>query len=227
MADIDEELEVAIRGLTQAQMVALAQTYSKEDIERFFHQIKENIAIQLKTRVQSKIALTFTGGYSTGRLFDSIYYRIEGNSIVVKSTQNYFTILNRGYDSFDMKESLMESGRPIPIRLPGGRIIFRYAGEVEGKRRMNEIMGPIRNRKFMTKKGAIRKYYSTKNWIHPGYQGRHIYEQVQREMAPWIKEYVREQIITLIRTLPPPQPYATTPGGHTYYSKRDSRGRFV
>lgn len=196
----------------------------------------DTIAHEAKTRVQSKIALTFTGGYSTGRLFDSIYYRIESNTIVVKSTQNYFTILNAGYASFDMKEALMKKGRPIPIRLPGGRVIFRWPGEVKGKQRKNfgdyydandnfKRKRGYLNTHLRTKKGVIKAHYPSKNWIHPGYQGKHIYEQVEAEMKPWVKQYVTDQVWALLNTIPD-VPFTMTQEGYMYYSRRDNQGRF-
>jgi hypothetical protein len=223
---IDETLELAVRNLSKHQLMALASLYTESYITSFFDTIKQTIAIEAKNRVQSKIAIDFSSGYATGALYDSIYYVIEGNTIIVKSTKNYFTYLNAGFDSFDMKAALMKRGGPIPIRLPGGRVIFRWPGDSPAKQRRNQIMGPIRNKKFMTKKMSLRKNYTSKNWIHPGYRGQHILKQVSQEMSPWVKEYVSTQIWSLLSTIPD-VPFRSTQQGFLYYNRRDNQGRFT
>ena len=184
MSYTDEELILYIRNLSDEEKQTL-RNLPESYFETWKGDLLENIATEAKSRIQSKIALTFTRGYSTGALLQSIYYTIEGDSIRLSSTKNYFVILNKGYDSYDMKKTM--SGRTVKMRLPGGAVVYRrVASEV-----MNKTVPNLNKR-------IRRKNYATSNWIHPGWRGVHIYEMVEREMESWIQTYVREQVNRLL-----------------------------
>ena len=116
----DESLLLEIQSLSNEERAFIAKRLNLSDIKTYFEDIKNVIAQEAKRRIQSKIALTFRS--STGALFNSIYYQIEGDSIKVSSTKNYFEILNKGFESFDMKKAL--SGKTVKMKLPGGKIIY-------------------------------------------------------------------------------------------------------
>jgi hypothetical protein len=235
MESNDAELVAAIKGLSKNQKMLLSVRYSEAYLTQLFDQIRENIAIAMKTRVQSKIATYFTAGYATGALFDSIYYTIVGSTITVKSTKNYFNILNAGYDSFDMKDALSGNDH-VKIRLPGGRIIYRKCGDQsqqESATRKNLTFGSSRidgeGKKIRNARGNVSKYmkqsYSAKNWIHPGYQGRHVMQVVEQEMSYWVKNYVNNEIMMLLSTVPD-TPFAQTQEGYIFYNRRNQKGQF-
>lgn len=229
MAYNDSELSQRIAALSPPQVRALRSKYTQADLTNFFAQLREEIANMVTIRVKSKVVTTFTGGYGgtkIGRkpLVDTIYsYFDDDGSIVVTSSDPVMTILNAGFASFDMKERLM--GKVVPLRLPGGRIIWRKVGDQDRMRVDNLIVGPIRNTRYLTKKRSIRQYYSSKNWIHPGYQGKHIFEQVARELEPVIKEHVWERVTALLDTLDV-NPYTRSKDGYARYNYR-SNGRFA
>jgi len=217
----DHALLQMVRALTDTQKLALRQKYSQSYIADFIHQIREEIAIQAVTQIRAKVNLTFTAGYG-GRggtpLVESIYYKFDDNDdVYISSNNSVLDILNAGYDSFDMKEKL--AGRTVPLRLPGGRIIYRKVDDLPAHRTENL------NPNYRTKKNKQRKFYSTKNWIHPGYQGKHIYKLVAQEMKPWVEEFIRERVYALLQTLDV-NPYTQTKDGNWYYDFRNANGRF-
>ena len=114
------ELSLAIQALSESEKAALARRIPIAEINNIFNDMRAVIAQEAKNRVQSKIALTFFHGYGTGSLFNSIYTKVEGDSITVSSTKNYFAILNEGIKSFDMKQSKLNTRQKM--RLPGGSI---------------------------------------------------------------------------------------------------------
>ncbi len=212
----DNELTVSINGLSGEQKRKLAKL-PPDVIRRTFDDIKTSIAIEAKKRVQAKIATTFTGGYGNGALFESIYYTIDGDNINVSSTKSYFAILNAGYKSFDMKKAL--GGKRVGMKMPGGAIIYRTVGGDTGK-------SPKRQRPG--------KVSFPSGWIHPGYEGKHIYEQVEKEMELFVKTYVRQQIQNLmimagvqfgVKKIATGD-YAPTQNGSYFYNKRNAKGQF-
>lgn len=177
---IFEEMEIHIKALTSQEKMFLAKYVLQSEITSIFNNMRESIAEEAKKRTQSKIATTFTKGYGTGALFNSIYYSFDGDNIKISSTKNYFSILNEGYGSFDMKESM--AGKNVKMRLPGGRVIYRRCGPDSGN--------PKKRKSGLPK--------STADWIHPGYTGAHIDDLVQRDMETFIEDSVRQTVLRLI-----------------------------
>lgn len=214
----DSELILNIKNLSDTQKDFLSRRLRPEEIEQTFEAIKSVIAIEAKRRIQAKIALSFIGGYGKGELFESIYTYFEGDTLHVASTKSYMEILNKGYDGFDMKKALM--GNRVKMRLPGGAVIYRTVG-------INDS----------TSKPRRGRPLSTARWIHPGYQGKHLYKMVEEEMKPWIQAYVRNQIQLLIRRAgsavdvykkydEPTPTFGVTTNGNLYFNNRDNQGRF-
>lgn len=222
----DHELIEAIDALTPTQLRAMRTKYSIADIRHMMRDLQEDIARMLLIRLKAKISSTFTGGWG-GRidsrgprkpLVESVYYKIDDDgNIVISSTSSVLDILNAGFASFDMKESAL-AGKTVGLRLPGGRVIYRKVQDMP-QRRVDNL-----NPNLKTKKGKTRKFYSTKNWIHPGYQGKHLYEQVAKETEGQIKEMVADRVWQLLRTLED-NPYGHT-GERTYYNYRRD-GKFA
>lgn len=216
----DEYLEAQIRGLTPKQLQILATQYSEAYIEEVFLQIRTEVAQMLIRRLQDQVQSEFNSGYSglSGgkRLIDSFEYHIsENGEIVITNSKEYFTILNRGFGAFDMKEASL--GKKLSLTLPGGKKIVRTVGEAGGKTVKNL------DEKSLTKSGKVRKLYSLKNWIHPGVQGHHIYEKVQLEMRETISQYVRGRVQQLLDTV---YAWEVADTGNVYYNNRDEAGRF-
>lgn len=195
----DNELILTINSLSDKQKEYLAKKLRPSQIKSIFDNIKLNIAQEAKRRIQSKIALNFRS--RKGELFNSIYYQIQGDQIILSSTKSYFAILNAGYNAFDMKKAL--GGRVIPMRLPGGRIIFRSV--------------PQQN-SLPSKSGK-----PSSAWIHPGYRGRHIYEQVEAEMEQWVRTYVREQVDSLLEMAGSSAEYSAISNPNTVYTRSSNR----
>lgn len=223
----DSELIDTIKTLTPRQIEALRQSKTQADITMFTRQLLEEVVEMLVVRVKSAVITTFNGygGRSIGPrgprqpLAQSIYGTIsDDGQIYISSPDEVMTILNAGFDSFDMKEKLR--GRVMPLRLPGGRVIYRVVGDQSSTSSRVSNLNPD----LKTKKNSKRVYYSTKNWIHPGYRGKHIYEKVVEEMQPIIKDHVRERVHGFLETMEF-NPY-TRSNSTTYYDNRNSRGQF-
>lgn len=215
----DSELILLIKNLSDTQKDFLSKRLRPEEIERTFEAIKSVIAIEAKRRVQAKIALNFIGGYGKGELFESIYTYFEGDTLHIASTKSYMEILNAGYDGFDMKKALL--GKRVKMRLPGGAVIYRTVGTGDS-----------------TSKPRPGRPPSKAQWIHPGYQGKHLYKMVEEEMKPWIQSYVRNQIQLLIRRAgsavdiyakndEPVSSFTASSNGNLYFNNRDNQGRFA
>jgi len=208
----DSDLLITINNLTGKEKAALRGKLRPDIIKRVFDHIRETIASEAKQRIQSKIVLTFIHGYGTGALFNSIYTKIEGNKIIVSSTKNYFAILNAGFRSYDMKVAL--AGKRVKMRLPGGRIIYRIV--------------PDQVTPNFKRQSRSKRQYARGNWIHPGWRGVHIYEQVEKEMEQWVKTYVREQVESLLHMASAGQSsYDMTDAGKIYYNQRNNSGQFT
>lgn len=192
-----DSLIVQIEALRPDQLAILRDKYPQSYIEMYLSDIRDVIAREARSRIQSKIALTFHGGWSVdgnNSLMDSITYSIDGDTISLTSTKNHFAILNKGFSSFDMKPNQL--GQTVKMRLPGGAVIYRRVGDDQTKTVKNL------NTHLRTKKGTMRQRYTTKNWIHPGYRGQDIYGQVEREMEQWTRAYVNERIQALLNSIP-------------------------
>ncbi len=202
------QLSLHIQSLTDSEKKLLAERISASEIEMVFSDMREVIAQEAKNRIQSKIALTFNRGYGTGELFNSIYYKIDGDSISISSTKNYFAILNHGIKSFDMKEALL--GKRVKMRLPGGAIIYRSVGD-------SNKFDP-RKKKNPPKSGG---------WIYPGYSGAHIYETVNEEIQVWMNDYVNTQVRSLLERAKARNVWGHSLDGKKYHNVRDERGKFT
>lgn len=214
MADVDpkySELSLSINALTQSEREALARRVPMQEIKDIFENIKSAIAQEAKNRVQSKIALNFNHGYGTGALFNSIYYKIEGDNITVSSTKNYFAILNYGIKPFDMKQGKL--GNPVKMRLPGGAVIYRRPPSKENNN--------PRKRKTPLAQAS---------WWYPGFSGAHVYEIVTEEMKVWMNAYVNTEVRKLLeRAKGNDEDYfgISQRTGRRYYKNRDERGNFA
>lgn len=206
------QLSLTIDSLTDEQKKMLAKRVRVSEIEMVFSDMREVIAQEAKNRVQSKIALRFNHGYGTGELFNSIYYKIEGDSITISSTKNYFAILNHGIRSFDMKEAFLNGSGRVKMRLPGGAVIFRSVGNPEQKDVRKKKKSPL----------------SKAAWIYPGVSGAHIYEAVNEEMQIWMADYVNTQIRSLLKRAEGREQdvYGISQIGKQYYNIRQN-GRFA
>lgn len=197
----DHELLVYIDSLSPEVKKLLASRLRENTVEQMFYDIKTAIAIEAKNRIQSKIVTTFIHGYASGALFESIYYTITESGITLSSTKSYFDILNAGFASFDMKEAW--AGKTVKMRLPGGAVVYRKVAAKD--------VQPNTRKKTLT----------SSRWVHPGWRGVHIYEQVAKEMELWVKEYVRDRIQELIREASTPleQYSMTAPGDLPTYNQ--------
>jgi hypothetical protein len=204
-----EELSLTIQALSEEDKEVLARRISQAEIKRVFDDIKQVIAQEAMSRVQSKIALRFNKGYGIGELFNSIYFKVEGDTITVSSTKNYFAILNEGIRSFDMKKNLANR---VKMRLPGGAIIYRSAPAKDGQ-------DPRK------KKSPLAKA----SWIYPGISGAHIYEIVAEEMKTWMTDYVNTEVRKLLdRAKGRDQDYyGTSKAGRQYNNVRNLKGQFA
>lgn len=207
-----DALELQIQSFSSEEKALLARRIKASEIEMIFTNIKEAIAQEAKNRVQSKIALTFNHGYGNGSLFNSIYYKIDGDSITISSTKSYFAILNAGFAPFDMKQALL--GRTVKMRLPGGRMIFRKVGNPNANQDPRKKTKPL---------------VGSHNWIHPGIRGANIYQVVNQEMEVWINDFVTTKMHSLIEMARgrDSDVYATSQSGKQYYNRRDDKGHFV
>lgn len=221
MENIIEDVENIIEMLTSEQLATFSEYMKPSDIEDMFTNIKYGIAEELLRRVKSKANIVYNAGWSLhGGIASSLYYEVTNDSIEIKSSKDYFNILEEGFESFDMKKSLL--GKTVKVRLPGGQIInpYRIVSDSAIKTIINE------NPKLYRKKTKIKKkFYTTKNWIHPGYEGRHIVAQVNAQMRPWVQAYIKDTIMQYIYALQQ-NIYNPTIGGYKY-QKRDELGRFV
>jgi hypothetical protein len=202
------ELSLTIQALSEEDKEALARRIPQAEIKRVFDDIKQVIAQEAMNRVQSKIALRFNKGYGTGELFQSIYYKVEGDTISVSSTKNYFAILNEGIRSFDMKANL---GTKVKMRLPGGAIIYRQ--------------GPSKDEADPRKKKSP---LTKASWIYPGVAGAHVYEIVAQEMQTWMTDYVNTEVKKLLDRAKGRDEdyYGLSKFGKWFYNARDSIGQF-
>lgn len=217
-----EELEFAFRNLTPSQRRLLSSRYDAAFIRNFFLDLRTVISSLILNSVKSKIATEFNNGYNgkhSTTLYDSVYIVWQGNDVIVKSKADYMKYLNAGWEPFDMKESLSKTGGPIPIHLPGGRVIFRTVSDGESRTVKNL------NTYLKTKQGTVRRSYSTKNWINPGYQGKHIFERVATELKPVIESLVKDEIQQLLDNALIGS-YSVSNEGYRY-TYRDNSGRFV
>ena len=210
------ELSLNLQALSDSERQRLAETLSPQEISDVFENIKLVIAQEAKNRVQSKVALRFNHGYGIGELFNSIHEKVEGDSITVSSTQDYFAILNKGFSSFDMKEGKL--GQRIKMRLPGGAIIYR--------------MGPQKSDSDPRKKRKSLK--APASWIHPGLAGAHIYEEVAEEMKIWMTDYVNTRVNALLLRAKAPEGtifnddiYGKGKQGQKQYRVRGAKGRWA
>lgn len=175
-----DSLTYALDQLSDDDLAIISSRFRMSEINSWIQEMLETIAIEAKNRIQSKIAILLNHGYGTGALFNSIYYQISDNEIVLTSTKNYFAILNSGFSPFNTAEALKSHGYSYAtMRLPGGRVIHRKLP-----------MGYSRPRKFST---------APANWIHPGFRGVDIYNVVSAEMESFVKELVTERVNSLKR----------------------------
>jgi len=221
MDNLIDDVGLILENLTSEQMSAFQYYMTPEDIDQMFEDMKYEIAEELLRRVKSKANVVYNAGWSLhGGIASSLYYEITNDSIEIKSTKDYFHILEEGFQPFDMKKSLL--GKTVKIRLPGGQIVnpYRVVSDSSTKLVINQ------NPKLFRKKTKIqKKFYATKNWIHPGFAGRNIVKAASAEMHPWILNHIKDSIMKYIQAFPNSGYNLGLHGAQ--YERRDASGRFI
>ena len=122
----------------------------------------------------------------TGRGRDSIKVTVdEANPSMVRiSMLPYMWMLNNGFSSFVMYSL---EGKTIPIRLPGGQVIFRKASHVGEPRR--DPKG-----RFIGRPQGVNQV----RWRHPGVKAMRFVERGLKSVTP---KFVKSKVATLIKTI--------------------------
>jgi hypothetical protein len=176
------ELLINIDYLSEAESQKLFVFFNPAHLNQYMKETIDLIAVEAKKRVMEKIHSFFYRGYSTGALFESIYVKVDGYNITISSTQNYFSILNKGFSPYDLRKSIL--GKTMKMRLPGGRVIYRKCSP--------EVKPLSKSRR------SAKSLYASNNWVHPGYRGANIYGVVANEMKPWIQNFIKRRIKYLL-----------------------------
>lgn len=103
-----------------------------------------------------------------GNLRNSIkvFPSMQDHSFVVTMGEHYGQYLNRGYKGFVMRSLI---GRTVPVKLPGGRVIFRKATATNVGQRNISARDP-RTGRIMAGNRPIR-------WYHPAQQPMRFVER--------------------------------------------------